>query len=208
MIVVGLVVVIKGHFNNVKYLQEYNNSLKNSITLVEGTNDVLEKKSEEQRVKIEEVEKELVVKDGEIDSLKKLQDKIKQDKIRRDHNNLVVSSRGGRTSSVGGNWITMKASAYTTYANGDKLAGSQWGNLTASGTTVKQGRTIAVDRSRIPLGTKVELKFPSGYEYMNGVYTAEDVGGAIKGNRVDVYFDSLQVCNSFGRRDIRLKILK
>ena len=197
MIIVGLVVVIKGHFNNVKYLQEHNNSLKNSITLVEGTNDALEKKSEEQRVKIEEVEKELVVKDGEIDSLKKLQDKIKQDKIRRDHNNLVVSSRGGSTSSVGGNWITMQASAYT---NAPSENGGY--TTTAMGDPLVFGM-VAVDPNFLPLGTRINIE-----GYGNTVFKCSDTGGAIKGSRIDILLNSKSEAMQFGRRSIRVKIIK
>lgn len=50
---------------------------------------------------------------------------------------------------------------------------------TATGTTVTAGRTIAVDPSVIPLGSTV---------YIDGIGTrvAEDTGGAIKGNKVDL----------------------
>lgn len=51
--------------------------------------------------------------------------------------------------------------------------------LTKSGTTVTEGRTIAVDPAVIPLGSRVYI---DGY----GVFVAEDVGSAIKGNRLDV----------------------
>ena len=51
--------------------------------------------------------------------------------------------------------------------------------ITATGTPVIEGQTIAVDTSVIPYGTKVII---------NGhVFTAEDCGGAIKGNRIDIY---------------------
>lgn len=51
--------------------------------------------------------------------------------------------------------------------------------ITASGTTAQAGRTIAVDPSLIPLGSSVLI---------NGqAYIAEDTGGAIKGNRIDVF---------------------
>lgn len=51
--------------------------------------------------------------------------------------------------------------------------------ITKSGTTLTQGRTIAVDASVIPLGSKV---FIEGY----GVFIAEDTGSAIRGSRIDV----------------------
>lgn len=54
--------------------------------------------------------------------------------------------------------------------------------ITATGTKATEGRTIAVDPDVIPLGSIVEI---------NGVeYVAEDVGGAIKGDRIDLYFNS------------------
>lgn len=53
---------------------------------------------------------------------------------------------------------------------------------TASGAVAEAGRTIAVDPDVIPYGTEVII---------NGhTYTAEDCGGAIQGNRIDIYCDS------------------
>lgn len=54
---------------------------------------------------------------------------------------------------------------------------------TASGTTPTEGRTIAVDSSVIPLGSRVYIE---GY----GVFIAEDTGGAIKNNKIDVLVSS------------------
>ncbi|PHE70486.1 3D domain-containing protein [Bacillus wiedmannii] len=105
------------------------------------------------------------------------------------------------------NWKDFIATAYTTHANGDKFSAAKWGNLTATGTTVKQGRTIAVDKNVIPLGSKVEIQFPPEYSHLNGVYIAEDTGNAITGNKIDVYLDSIEVINQFGIRNIKLRIL-
>lgn len=67
------------------------------------------------------------------------------------------------------------------------------GTRTASGTRVTEGRTIAVDPNVIPIGWWV---------YIDGLgfRRAEDTGGAIKGNKVDVYFDSLSHARNFGRK--------
>ena len=54
-----------------------------------------------------------------------------------------------------------------------------WGNATASGAYPTVGRTIAVDTSVIPFGTRVIIN--------GNVYVAEDTGGAIKGNKIDIY---------------------
>lgn len=57
------------------------------------------------------------------------------------------------------------------------------GANTASGTVPEEGRTIAVDSSVIPLGSRVYI---DGY----GVFIAEDTGSAIKGSRIDVHVSS------------------
>ena len=61
---------------------------------------------------------------------------------------------------------------------------------TASGARASAGVTIAVDPSVISYGTQVVI---------NGhTYTAQDTGGAIRGNRIDVYFDDHQKAWNFG----------
>lgn len=60
--------------------------------------------------------------------------------------------------------------------------GSWAGGTTASGTVPTPGRTIAVDPSVIPIGTKVII---------NGqVYVAEDTGSSIKGKKIDIFVGS------------------
>ncbi|MBR3646464.1 MAG: 3D domain-containing protein [Lachnospiraceae bacterium] len=62
--------------------------------------------------------------------------------------------------------------------------------ITASGTKATAGRTIAADTSVLPFGTKVNI---------NGhTYTVEDRGGAIKSNKIDIYFDTHQEALNFG----------
>lgn len=73
------------------------------------------------------------------------------------------------------------------------------GNRTASGAWPKVG-TIAVDPGVIPMGTKAYIV---GY----GFATAEDTGGAIKGNIVDLYMDTETECLNWGRRDVVIYIL-
>lgn len=67
--------------------------------------------------------------------------------------------------------------------------------ITATGTTAAEGRTIAVDPRVIPYGSAVTLYFADGTSH---TYTAEDCGGAIKGNRLDIYFDDHQAALQFG----------
>ena len=85
--------------------------------------------------------------------------------------------------------LDVKAYAYT----GD--------GITATGTVPKYG-TIAVDPSVIPYGTKVYIK------ELDKVFTAEDCGGAIKGNTIDIFMTSEAACNNWGVKYITLQILK
>lgn len=67
--------------------------------------------------------------------------------------------------------------------------------ITATGTTATEGRTIAVDPALIPYGATVTVYFADGTSH---TYTAEDCGGAIKENRIDVFFDDHQAAREFG----------
>lgn len=67
------------------------------------------------------------------------------------------------------------------------------GTRTATGTTVAEGRTIAVDPNVIPLGWWVYIE---GYGYRK----AEDTGSAIKGKKIDMYYDRLSTALNFGRK--------
>lgn len=67
--------------------------------------------------------------------------------------------------------------------------------ITSTGTTAAEGRTIAVDPRLIPYGSTVTIYFADGTSH---TYTAEDCGGAIKENRIDVFFDDHQAAREFG----------
>ena len=78
----------------------------------------------------------------------------------------------------------------TAYCPCSKCCGKWADGLTYTGTVATEGRTIAVDPDVIPLGSIVEI---------NGVeYVAEDIGGVIKGDRADIFFDSHQDALEWG----------
>ncbi len=62
--------------------------------------------------------------------------------------------------------------------------------ITATGTKATAGRTIAVDPSKIPYGTEVII--------YGHTYIAEDCGGAINGNKIDIFFNSHAEALKFG----------
>lgn len=74
------------------------------------------------------------------------------------------------------------------------------GGRTASGKPAAVGR-IAVDPCVIPLGTKVYVE---GY----GFAEAADTGGNIKGNTIDVYYNTAGQCRQWGVRNVTIYILK
>ncbi|WP_059048757.1 3D domain-containing protein [Paenibacillus senegalimassiliensis] len=108
-------------------------------------------------------------------------------------------SRSANTVNIGGNATkngvsfkykkVLKNVTLTAYSSEQEGIGTR----TASGTRVTEGRTIAVDKSVVPLGWWV---------YIEGIgfRKAEDTGGAIKGNKMDVYYDSLKTAKNFGRK--------
>ena len=66
------------------------------------------------------------------------------------------------------------------------------------GTLCRVG-AIAVDPKVIPLGTRMYIVSDDG-RYIYGIAVAEDTGKSIKGNKIDLYFDSVAECNTFGIR--------
>ena len=72
--------------------------------------------------------------------------------------------------------------------------------ITASGVKAQQGVTVAADNS-IPFGTR---------SYIEGVgeRIVQDRGGAIKGNRIDLYFENHQEAWNFGRQTKKVIIRK
>ena len=69
---------------------------------------------------------------------------------------------------------------------------------TASGEVATAGVTIAADWTIYPPGTVVEI------EGM-GTYIVHDKGGAIKGNRIDIYYDNHAAALDFGRQVLRMR---
>ena len=75
--------------------------------------------------------------------------------------------------------------------------------ITASGIYVRRG-VIAADPRVIPIGSVVQIMTP-GY---SGIYTVQDTGRLIKGKIVDVWLPSTREARIFGRRSIKLHVLR
>lgn len=81
----------------------------------------------------------------------------------------------------------------TAYCPCEKCCGAYANGYTASGKKATQGVTIAADPDVLPMGTEIEL---DGH-----TYTVQDTGGAITGNRLDLYFDSHEDALQWGVRE-------
>lgn len=116
--------------------------------------------------------------------LKKSEKKVAKTPSRSDDDNVVKE-------------FTVTASAYTANCNGCS-------GVTSTGINLKRNpdvKVIAVDPDIIPLGTKVYVE---GYGYA----VAGDTGGAIKGNKIDVFFPTKSEAYKWGRKAVKIKILK
>jgi 3D (Asp-Asp-Asp) domain-containing protein/LysM repeat protein len=92
--------------------------------------------------------------------------------------------------------FTVTATAYTASCGGCS-------GITATGINIKanpNAKVISVDPSIIPLGSKVYVE---GY----GMAIAADTGGAIKGNRIDVFIPSKKEALNFGVKQLKVRIL-
>ncbi|ARF17558.1 G5 and 3D domain-containing protein [Sporosarcina ureae] len=108
----------------------------------------------------------------------------------------VAVSRGTSSEPSGGKEFYANASAYTAYCNGCS-------GITATGINLRANpnmKLIAVDPRVIPLGSKVWVE---GYGYA----IAGDTGGAIKGNRIDLHMPTKEAAYSFGRRQVKIKVI-
>lgn len=114
--------------------------------------------------------------------------------VKKPSTSSIVASRGGSVPSS-----LSYSKSYTVEATAYALDG-----ITATGTVPKRVEggwsTIAVDPRVIPYGTKV-------YVENYGYAIAEDTGGAIKGNIIDLYMNSVQAARNWGRRHVTIYIL-
>jgi 3D (Asp-Asp-Asp) domain-containing protein len=100
-----------------------------------------------------------------------------------------------RNFEVSRGTININASAYTAAAD---ECGKNDG-ITASGLKVKEKRTLACP-PQYPFGTRLKI------EGM-GTYTCEDRGGAIKGNRFDIYMETKSEAFQFGRKHLMAEVI-
>lgn len=119
--------------------------------------------------------------------------KTKRSTVARSTSKVTPSSK---PASSNGQAYTMRATAYTAYCTGCS-------GITANGTDLRSNpnqKVIAVDPRVIPLGSKVWVE---GY----GEAIAADTGGAIKGNKIDVFIPSDGQARNWGVRTVKVTVL-
>ena len=113
---------------------------------------------------------------------------------------------------IGDGYIRLPTGEILTYTKTDTVRATGYTHtdagcdmITATGTTVHRG-TVAVDPRFIPYGTRMFIVSNDG-EVVYGVAVAEDCGGAIKRDRMDLYFPTYDECIQFGYRRCTLYFL-
>lgn len=156
------------------------------------------------RIELEETYIDGRLVSSEVTGEEVLKDPVSQIVERGTRTKIATPSRGNTEFKSS---VVMTATAYDlSYASTGKRPGDRYYGMTASGTRARPG-VVAVDPRVIPLGTKLYIESLDGWpDY--GFATAEDTGGAIKGNKIDLFFESAQQVKKFGRRKVKVYILK
>lgn len=89
----------------------------------------------------------------------------------------------------------------TAYCGCEKCCGSYADGITANGYKLQNGNKVIAAPKNIPFGTKI---YVPGY----GLATVEDRGGSIKGNRLDVYFQTHKEALEWGRQKLVVEVKK
>jgi len=176
---------------------EFTNEVKKNDSLAKGLVNVVRKGQPGQK----QVSVKVVYEDGKEVSKQIVSEKI----IKQPVNGIVeegakttlVTSRGKLNFTRA---INKSATAYdASYESCGKHPGDPYYGITRSGLRVRPG-IVAVDPRVIPLGTWLYVE---GY----GEALAADTGGAIKGNKIDLYYESPSDVKKFGRRPVKVYIL-
>lgn len=153
----------------------------------------------------------VTAKNGEIISKEKISDSITKEPVTEI---IVIGSKSAaKPKALAASANTVKDFSFskqltvtaTAYSTG--LAENGGNTLTAYGLKPQYG-VVAVDPRVIPLGTKLYIESADGGKsWSYGYCIAGDTGGAIKGSRIDLCFNTVSECNSFGRRSAVVYVL-
>ncbi len=167
--------------------------------------DRISRKSEEKKKEIENARD--VIEEEEEELLKSIEEnKILLEKARSEKGEIqnLLSEIKKRIAMVQppgltlvGEWDMVATAYYAFGKGGNDINGN---GITAIGLRARKG-IVAVDPRIIPLGTKL---YVPGY----GEALAADTGGWIRGNRVDLCFETYEDCFGYGRRKIKIYLVE
>lgn len=143
---------------------------------------------------------------------------LRQTVLEQPVDQIVVQGTGARVGQVndqpiiGDGVILLPTGEVLTYTNTKQFVATAYtktddgcDETTATGSQVHKG-VVAVDPTVIPYGTRMFIVTNDG-AYVYGLSTAEDCGGAIIGDRLDLYFETDAECWDFGIRDCTVYFL-
>jgi 3D (Asp-Asp-Asp) domain-containing protein len=117
---------------------------------------------------------------------------IQTDELAEDINQMVNSEMETASEEEPQEWISLGEFEITAYCPCETCCGSYADGITASGHIAQEGITVAADTSLLPYGTEIMI---DGEEYI-----VQDCGGAINGNRIDIFFADHKTALSYGRQ--------
>lgn len=200
------VVITRVQTKDVKEVKpvDYSTVVKNDDEMEQGNNKVIQEGQPGEK----EIVTRVIYEDGKEVSRKIISEIIKKQPVQKimamGTLNVYTPSRGDKVIYT--NAVRMRATAYTAdYASTGKGPGDSGFGITASGTVAKRNSgsysSVAVDPRVIPLGTKLYVE---GYGYA----IAEDTGGAIKGNSIDLFFNSSSEVDNWGVSWVNVYVIK
>ncbi|MWV44891.1 hypothetical protein GRF59_14815 [Paenibacillus sp. HJL G12] len=133
----------------------------------------------------------------QVETLEKSEIVVKQEQKEEEVQKNVNNSSKSETE-----WKTYIVTAYDNgYKSTQKRPGDKDYGITKSGEKTIEGRTVSADPRVLPLGTVIYIENV-------GERVVTDTGGAIKGARLDLYFDSHKRAIQFGKQKLKVKIIK
>jgi len=183
---------------------DFATEFKNTSELDKGVKKVIQTGKPGQKV----ITSSVIYENGKEVSRKLVSEKLKSQPVKQI---VALGTVGVYTPSRGGDIrYTKKLRVMATAYNADfdstgKSPGDDGYGLTSTGVKAKRNpdgySTIAVDPRIIPLGSKLWV---DGYGYA----IAEDIGGAIKGSHIDLFFSSSNEMWDWGSRTVNIYVLK
>lgn len=173
------------------------------LNFMETQNDILKIKNEEMIILNDVTENVTIntIAEPKIE-IKSEETQTKEEKVtsrsnkKRENQSQNNSTQKSSVSQTQNGYIKFEATAYCPC----KQCCGKTNGITASGAKAKAGVTVAMP-SKYKFGTKIEIKGM-------GTYIVQDRGGAINGNRIDIFFNTHQEALKFGRRTVYLRVVE